>query len=70
MKVTVKQQPEEFKPVTLEITLQSQKEIEIMYAIANKSCTFFDKLGFKHTDIYNTTLELFDTLKPFANEEI
>jgi hypothetical protein len=31
MKVTVKQQPEKFKPVTLEITLESREEYEIIY---------------------------------------
>jgi hypothetical protein len=37
MKVTVKQQPEEFKPVTLEITLESREELEAMYQVANYS---------------------------------
>ena len=37
MKVTVKQQPEEFKPITLEITLESREELEAMYQVANYS---------------------------------
>jgi hypothetical protein len=37
MKVTVKQQPEEFKPVTLEITLESREELEAMYQVGNYS---------------------------------
>ena len=34
MKVTVKQQPEEFKPVTLEIALESREELEAMYSLS------------------------------------
>ena len=37
MKVTVKQQPEEFKPITLEITLESREELDAMYQVANYS---------------------------------
>lgn len=39
MKVTVKQQPEEFKPVTLEITLESKEELEIMHEIVALNVT-------------------------------
>ena len=35
MKVTVKQQPEEFKHVTLEITLETKEELEILYQLGN-----------------------------------
>lgn len=35
MKVTVKQQPEEFKPVTLEITLERREELEAMYRLVD-----------------------------------
>jgi hypothetical protein len=38
MKVTVKQQPEEFKPVTLEITLESREELEAMYKLGGWGC--------------------------------
>lgn len=39
MKVTVKQQPEEFKPVTLEITLESREELEILNEISKLDVT-------------------------------
>lgn len=41
MKVTVKQQPEEFKPVTLEITLHSTDELERFHAICRFAPTDF-----------------------------
>ena len=63
MKVTVKQQPEEFKPVTLEITLESQKEIEILYQLANYAPTFYDKIGHDYLRVYDATINLFNALK-------
>lgn len=41
MKVTVNQQPEEFKPVTLEITLESKDELEAFHAIFRFAPTDF-----------------------------
>jgi metallophosphoesterase superfamily enzyme len=35
MKVTAKQQPEEFKPITLEITLETAEELEILFQLGN-----------------------------------
>jgi hypothetical protein len=42
MKVTVKQQPEEFKPVTLEITLESREELEAIYRIIDSAAKIED----------------------------
>jgi hypothetical protein len=63
MKVTVKQQPEEFKPVTLEITLEGQKEIEMLYQLANYAPTLYDKIGYDYLRVYDATINLFNALK-------
>jgi len=44
MKVQVKQQPKEFTPITLEITLESKEELEIMNDIFGLNITIPEAL--------------------------
>jgi hypothetical protein len=70
MKVTVKQQLEEFKPVTLEITLEitleSKEELEAMYRVID----FAPEIGtrFKCVPIEDTAYPIFKELRKFCIE--
>ena len=65
MKVRVKQQPEEFKPVTLEITLESREELEAMYQLSNNAIAFYKELCIESLQIAdNITKPVYLQLKP------
>jgi len=51
MKVTVKQKPEEFKPVTLEITLESMEELAMLKSVSGMNLSIpnlFDSRDYKN----------------------
>lgn len=76
MKVTVKQQPEEFKPVTLEITLSNREELRHFHSICRFApCDFSNDTkdilkdeGIDIDKVYNITIEIhnitYDLLHP------
>lgn len=51
MKVTVKQQPEAFKPVTLEITLESRDELEAFASVCGYNTTATDAINFENVEL-------------------
>ena len=66
MKVTVKQQPEEFKPVTLEITLESREELEAMYRLIDFAPEMSRR--FKNVPIRDTAIPIFNKLEKLCIE--
>ena len=73
MKVTVKQQPEEFKPVTLEITLESKEEIYILYQLGNNGASvekLLNELQSSDYKVDDLLTVFYKRLKPFTNETI
>ncbi len=71
MKVSVKQQPEEFKPLKLEITLESRDEYDMMYDFfgynqATTKVIYGD--GLKQLKCAELVGSIFDKLKSIQDE--